>query len=286
MPSFWNSVMVLRPWIFRAQAAGVETRVVEAGPIEGEAGATPVLMIHGASGHLESFLLTLPYVAGARRAVAFDLPFHGYASCATRPYDVVDHARFVAQLARELALDPVILVGQSLGGAIAARIAIDRMLDVERLVLLGCAGVPGQPAGDPAHSMRAGLRERGYDDVRRRLEYAMTSRDQAFDELVECRYLAYQWGDWETRADAFAYHETPEGRRAMTASEEEWGRIDVPTLLVWGADDRVVPPVAGEHLSKLVAGARLVVVEGCGHNPQFERPDEVNPLIASFLAGR
>jgi 2-hydroxy-6-oxonona-2,4-dienedioate hydrolase len=285
MPSFWNTVMPLRPRITRERALGIETRVIDAGPLQRSEGC-PVLLIHGASGHLESFMFTMPELAVAHRVVAFDLPSHGYATCPPEPYDVVAHAKFVVELARCLGLGRVSLVGQSLGGAIAGRVAIDQMLDVDRLVLIGSAGVPDQSRGDPAHSMKAALAQRGYENVRARLEYAMSCRGPEMDELVESRYLAYQWGDWQARSDAFTYHETDTGRSRMTANEEEWASIDRPTLLVWGAEDRVVLPLAGERLSKLIPDARLVVVEGCGHNPQFERPSEVNPLIVSFLSER
>lgn len=282
MPSFWNAVMPLNPRITRESVSGIETRVVDVGPVNNDH-RQPVLMIHGASGHLESFMLIAPEIAKTHRVVAFDLPCHGYATCPPVPYDVVAHAEFVADLARHLGLGKLTLVGQSLGGAIAGRIAIDRMLDVDRLVLIGTAGVPGPPLHDPAHSMKAALTARGYEDVRARLEYAMSCRGPEMDEFIECRFLAYQWGDWQTRADAFTYHETDLGRTRMTASEKEWSSIGCPTLIVWGADDRVVPPLAGERLEKLIPGARLVVVDGCGHNPQFEQPANVNPLIASFL---
>ena len=283
MSSFWNTVMPLRPRITRESARGIETRVVDVGPLECREGSS-VLMIHGASGHLESFMLTVPELAVAHRVVTFDLPCHGYATCPPEPYDVVGHAEFVADLARTLGLGKVSLVGQSLGGAIAGRIAIDRMLELDRLVLIGSAGVPGQARGDPAHSMKAGLTVRDYEHVRARLEYAMSCRGPEMDELIECRHLAYLWGDWQSRADAFTFHETDAGHSRMTANEEEWASIDCPALLLWGSDDRVVPPLAGEKLSKLLPNARLVVVEGCGHNPQFERPAEVNPVIASFLS--
>lgn len=286
MASFWNSIMGLTPRVYRASAAGVETRVVEAGPLGAAGDAEPVMLVHGASGHLESFARTIPFLATRRRVISFDLPWHGYAGFPDHPYTVAEHAGFVAALAPRLGVEgPVSLVGQSLGAAIAGRIAIERSLPVERLVLIGAAGVPATARRDGTHSMRAALSDRDYDSVKARLEYAMTCRGPEMDELIECRHLAYQRGAWEPRAEAFSFHETDEGRRSMELSEEEWRSLDCPTLLIWGSDDRVVPSAAGERLADLVAGSRLHVFERCGHNPQFEQPDEVNPLIDAFLAG-
>ncbi|HVC13899.1 MAG TPA: alpha/beta fold hydrolase [Acidimicrobiales bacterium] len=285
MASFWNSLMDLAPRVYRTSAAGVDTRVVEAGPLGPAPDHEPVLLVHGASGHLESFVRTMPFLAHRRRVIAFDLPWHGYASHPDHPYTVAEYADFVVELARRLSVDgPVHLVGQSLGAAIAGRIAIERTLPVGRLVLIGAAGVPGTRR-NASHSMRAALRDRSYASVKSRLEYAMAYRGPEMDELIECRYVAYQRGDWPPRAEAFSFHEEGAGRRSLEATEEEWRSLALPTLLVWGSEDRVVPPSAGRRLAELVAGSRLDVFDGCGHNPQFERPYAVNPVVDAFLAG-
>jgi len=283
MASFWNAVMQCDPRLYRTEVNGVETRVLEAGPSRSASGEDTVFLIHGASGHLESFIRTLPYLAPHRRTIAFDLPWHGYAGYPDRPFDVVDHAEYLAALAAKLGADKVSLVGQSLGGAIAARATVNELLDVERLVLIGSAGVSGETKPDGPNTMKAALTSRSFEVVKARLDYAMTCRGPEMDELVECRYLAYQRGDWEPRVDAFTYHETPAGRRRTVLEESEWRRIACPTLLVWGADDKVVPPSAGRRLAELIEQSELKIFPGCGHNPQFELADEVNPVLRGFL---
>jgi len=289
MESFWNTVMPLAPRSYRVAVGGLETRVLEVGPLEPDrsdpgAGET-VMLIHGASGHLESFILSLPFLARKRRTVAFDLPSHGYADCPDRPFAVTDHARYLAGLAAEVGARRVSLVGQSVGGAIAARATVDHLLDVQRLVLIGSAGLaPEGETTDQAHTMKSALKDRSFEVVKARLEYAMMSRGPAMDELERCRYLAYQKGDWGPRVDAFTHHETVEGGRLATLTESEWRTINCPTLLVWGEEDRVVPPSAGERLAELIDGSELRVFSGCGHNPQFELPNVVNPVMAEFLS--
>ena len=54
-------------------------------------------------------------------------------------------------------------------------------------------------------------------------------------------------------------------------------------LLVWGDQDAVVPPAAGRALAGLIPHSRLMIIAGAGHNPQFELPDQVNPVLADFL---
>ncbi len=280
--SFWNTLSPSEPVLRRVDVAGIPTRVLEAGPRPPSAGGETIMLVHGASGHLESFVYTLPVLAQAHRTIAFDLPFHGYAGYAEHPYSVLEHARYLASLAEVLGVGQVSLVGQSLGGAIAARATVEGLLDVQRLVLIGSAGVAdGTP--DERQTMRAALTDRSLPVVRARLEHAMTSRGPDMDELIECRYRAYQLGDWQRRLDAFTYHETPEGRRQALLSTEEWRAIACPVLLIWGDKDAVVPLAAGEALASLIPDSRLEIIGGAGHNPQFELPDQVNPMLADFL---
>jgi 2-hydroxy-6-oxonona-2,4-dienedioate hydrolase len=289
--SFWNTVMPLAPRLSRIAVDGLETRVLEVGPLEPDPedpdADETVMLVHGASGHLESFILSLPFLARRRRTVAFDLPCHGFADCPDKPFAATDHARYLAGLAAELGVEKVSLVGQSVGGAIAARATVDRLLDVRRLVLIGAAGLSSHSeTSDHANTMKSALKDRSFEVVKARLEYAMLSRGPVMDELVSCRYLAYQRGDWTHRVDSFTYHETPEGGRLTTLTDSEWSSINCPTLLVWGEGDRVVPLADGQRLAELIGQSQLQVFSGCGHNPQFELPDVVNPILAEFLSGR
>jgi 2-hydroxy-6-oxonona-2,4-dienedioate hydrolase len=280
--SFWNTLILSEPVLRRIDVDGIPTRVLEAGPRPPAADDETIILVHGASGHLESFVYTLPVLAQAHRTIAFDLPFHGYAGYAEHPYSVLEHARYLASLAETLGVGKVSLVGQSLGGAIAARATVDGLLDVQRLVLIGSAGMANSTP-DERRSMRAALTDRSLPVVRARLEHAMTSRGPHMDELIECRYRAYQLGDWQQRLDAFTYHETPEGRRQALLSTEEWRSIACPVLLIWGDKDAVVPPAVGEALASVIPDSRLEIIGGAGHNPQFELPDQVNPALADFL---
>ncbi len=280
--SFWNTLSPSEPVLRWVDVAGISTRILEAGPRLAAAGDETIILVHGASGHLESFVYTLPVLAQAHRTIAFDLPFHGYAGYAEHPYSVLEHARYLASLAEVLGVGEVSLVGQSLGGAIVARATVEGLLDVQRLVLIGSAGVADGTPGE-RHTMRAALTDRSLPVVRARLEHAMTSRGPQMDELIECRYRAYQLGDWQRRLDAFTYHETPEGRRQALLSAEEWRAIACPVLLIWGDKDAVVPPAAGEALASLIPDSRLEIIGGAGHNPQFELSDQVNPMLADFL---
>jgi 2-hydroxy-6-oxonona-2,4-dienedioate hydrolase len=280
--SFWNTLMPTQPVLSRIIVEGIPTRVLEAGPRPPTENDETVILIHGASGHLESFIFTVAVLAQTRRTIAFDLPFHGYAGYADHPYSVPEYSGYLSSLAEILGVGKVSLVGQSLGGAIAARATVNGLIDVQRLVLIGSVGW-SDGTGGARSTMRAALTDRSREVVRARIEHAMTCRGPHMDELVECRYQAYQRGNWHQRLGAFTYHETRDGRHQALLSDQEWRAIRCPVLLIWGDQDVVVPPATGNALANLIPHSRLMIVSGAGHNPQFEQPDQVNSAIADFL---
>ena len=113
--SFWNALIPSQPLLSRIEVDGIPTRVLEAGPRLPAEEDEAIILVHGASGHLESFVFTLPVLAQGRRTIAYDLPFHGYAGYAGHPFSVPEHARYLAALAEMLGVGKVSLVGQSLG---------------------------------------------------------------------------------------------------------------------------------------------------------------------------
>ena len=282
MTSFWNALMHCEPRLYRTEVNGVETRVLEAGSGPGEEDGRP----HPRGKRSLGVVHPHPALPRPRPANSSRLTCRGTATPAslTDPTTSSTTRSILAALAEKLGAEKVSLVGQSLGGAIAARATVNGLLDVQRLVLIGSAGVANESKPDGPNTMKAALTSRSFEVVKARLEYAMTYRGPKMDELVECRYLAYQRGEWEPRVEAFTYHETSEGRRRTVLKESEWRRITCPTLLLWGADDRVVPPSTGRRLAQLIQQSELRIFPGCGHNPQFELADEVNPVLCSFLS--
>jgi 2-hydroxy-6-oxonona-2,4-dienedioate hydrolase len=285
LTSFWNTMMACRPVIRWLDIDGITIRLASAGPDNAVASDKPVILIHGASGHLESFVRTLPILARSRTVIAYDLPWHGYSGCPAKPFDVHDYARHLARLADRLKLSEVSLVGQSLGATIAARAAVDGLLPVDRMILICAAGAPRfeSAAGSP-WSMLSDLPAPTYELVKRRLEHALAARGPEVDELIDSRFRAYQFGNWEDRVRAFSYHEEPGNRARTVLTESEWRQINCPTMLIWGEQDKITPPSTGETLARLIPGAVLRIFPGCGHNPQFEQPDLVNPVLEAFLA--
>jgi pimeloyl-ACP methyl ester carboxylesterase len=267
-----------------------EGAYIEAGGIrthyhEGGAGRT-VLFVHGSGPGVTAWAnwrFTLPIAAQAFHVLAPDLAGFGYTarpSDATYNKDIwVDHllafleAKNVTRFA---------VVGNSLGGALALALAARRPDLVDALVLMGSAGVP--------FALTEGLDAVwGYEPSLEAMRELIT-RYFAFDaaiatpDLVRLRYEAsIQPGFQESYAAMFP---SPRQRwvEALTTPDDALRRINIPTLILHGRDDVVVPLTNSFHLLEMIANSELHVFGRCGHWVQIERRDSFNALVLDFLS--
>jgi 3-oxoadipate enol-lactonase len=207
-----------------------------------------------------------PALAG-RRVVTVEHPGHGGAP--------VSDARDMAALGRRVldaaGEEPFAFVGLSLGGAVGMRLALDAPGRVERLVL-ACT------------SARFGAPEQW-------LERADVVRREGLGSIVDtilARWFTPAFAERERFRELFLSTD-PEGYarccEALAAwdAREELHAIDVPTLVVSGAEDVAAPPEAGALVADRIPGARHVVLEDAAHLANVERPDAFNPLLEEFL---
>ncbi len=122
-------------------AAGVPTRSLQAGS------GDPVIFLHGTSGHLEAFSRNIPVHAAKYNVHAIDMLGHGYTGKPSRPYEIADYAAHLADYMDACGIASAHLVGESLGGWVAARLAIDRPARVRScLQLVASGGTKADPA--------------------------------------------------------------------------------------------------------------------------------------------
>jgi 2-hydroxy-6-oxonona-2,4-dienedioate hydrolase len=264
-------------WI---DAGGVRTRVLFAGE-DGPA----VVLLHGRGGHLESWRANVASLAACHRVVAFDLLGHGLTEGHDGGYaiaDLTDHAEAVLDA---LDVTGALLVGQSIGGWIAARLALRRPDLASGLALIEPAGLQSddQRLADPAVAaayVRGGraFQEPTLEAVRARLEGLVADPSAIDDELVETRRLLY------APAAARAVHMAVRAANndATLLTPEALAGLSVPTLIVHGATAHTPHDVV--DFAARAAGARLVTVAGARQWPQLEQPDLVNALLAEHAA--
>jgi pimeloyl-ACP methyl ester carboxylesterase len=267
----------------RQRFAGFESRVLE---LEGD--GPPLVLLHGWADSADTWRHVLA-AAGRRerRALAVDLPGFGAADPVGAGPVLPQLDEFTAELTQWAADgDEAILVGNSLGGAVALRAAqsgpvagvvpvapagldMPRWFDlVERDPILG--RLLGLPVPLPELVLREAVGR-----VYRTLAFAHPS---AVERKVVDTFTSHH----RDRATVHRIMET--ARRLLPELEEcfELERVACPVLLVWGARDRMVSPRGAERVLEALPTARLELIEDCGHCPQLEAPDRLVQLLLDF----
>lgn len=242
-----------------------------------------VVFFHGLGASMYAWRKNLPAVAaGGYRVVAFDNRGFGFSDKPTGPYDNAAYARLAIALMDSLRLADAVLVGHSMGGAIAAEVAIDQPSRVRGLVLIGSAGL-GAREGVALRLARwpllgpVVLAFRGRGLTARTLKATYADPSKVTDADVDQYYAPVA---------------EPGYRRALRGVLRQFridglaGRLDhvaAPTLVLCGEQDRIVPLALERALASGIARSSLLIVPQAGHSVHEEAPDEVNKLVLKFL---
>jgi pimeloyl-ACP methyl ester carboxylesterase len=268
----------------RVQLPGAEVGYVEVG--EGD----PVVLVHGISGSWQNWLETIPALARRHRVVAPDLPGFGTSPMPSWKIDMPSYGRLVCDLCEKLGIGPeATIVGNSLGGFVAAEAVTSAPGRFRRLVLVSAAGIintwaPEQRAVVTAYAWRALsplFARRSREIVSRpRLRQAVFGRTMRFPNRLRAELVYEQISSGLSHCPGFG-----DALHAAVSHDlrERLGAIEAPTLIVWGFDDRIIPVQAALSYRRRIPGARLEIFERTGHVPQLERPARFNTLLENFL---
>lgn len=263
------------------RVAGVDLAVID----EGEGPA--VLCVHGLSLFKETWAHTIGALSASRRVIAPDLP--GFGASEARhdlPYGIPFFSDVLCELLDALGVDEADWVGNSMGGQTSAYTAAHRPDRVRRLVLV-------DPAGGDVERIRpmvesGGVNLDAYEGPVDPEAMRMVTQAVLFHTRCEgVDVVAERWLARAACADGAARrHATTSSTQSIvdTPVADFVERIEAPTLVVWGAQDVLVPPTEAAVFTGAIAGSRHEVIDACGHLPQLERPDAFNPLLAEFLS--
>jgi pyruvate dehydrogenase E2 component (dihydrolipoamide acetyltransferase) len=232
----------------------------------------PVVLLHGLGADAERWFPLLPGFVRGRRLLAPSLPAHGRSASPPSPFGVEDVARWLGEWL-ERVLPPgqrADLVGFSMGGWVAARLAIDAPERVRRLVLLSSAGLRFEPP--PPRRL---LAPRSIEDARALLQ-VLCARPLRLPRFVLRDLLRRARPERAWLVDS--------ALRGEGLLEGALHRLRAPTLVAWGAQDRLLPPDTLRRLSREIPGARAAEIPGCGHLPYWEKRREVRALLEEFLS--
>jgi 4,5:9,10-diseco-3-hydroxy-5,9,17-trioxoandrosta-1(10),2-diene-4-oate hydrolase len=248
----------------------------------------PVLLLHGIPLSLLTWRHNIDYLARQSTVFAIDMKGYGMSGKPAGSYTPECHASVIGEFLDRLGVPKVSLVGSSYGCAVAIAFAHAQPERVDKLVLINSVGYPGGP-----HSLERLLRIRilvallrttlrspmlGQRIFASSLRKSYTNPRLASKELVEAYFdlLRRDSGDATFLATLQQFHEAEVARKLALISQE--------TLIIWGADDHVLPATNAQLIHRDIQSSRLEIIPGCGHLPHEEMPEVVNPLITQFLS--
>jgi len=273
-----------RKHLHRVALPGAEVNYAEIG--EGP----PILLVHGIGGCWRNWLENLPHLARSHRVIAIDLPGFGHSPMPSWQIDMPAYGRLIHDFCEKLGIGRLAaLVGHSMGGLISTEAVLEQPSRFERLVLAAAAGLTFARR----QSVRAHSGLYLFEATVRPLARPFATwlarprgRQLAFGALVRAPNRLRPELLWETiepslRAPGFA-----PAIRAIAAynGQGRTAQITVPTLIVWGRGDQIVPVTDARRYHDELPSAQMDIFERTGHMLQFERPARFNALLDDFLA--
>lgn len=252
---------------------GLRIRYARRGKAEG----TPVLFIHGFGGDLDNWLFNIDAIGDRHPVIALDLPGHGQSTVKLPGTSLAALADFVAHFMAALDVPKAHLVGHSVGGAIAAQMALSQPQRVASLSLIDSAGFgPDINTGYTEGFTRAASRR----ELKPVLELLFKDPTLVSRQMVD-DVLKYKRLDGVTELLESLGNGLFKGGQQVAQPGLALASTGKPVLLVWGKDDQIVPAA---HAAHAPPGATVELFEGAGHMAQMERAGDVNRLILRHLA--
>jgi 2-hydroxy-6-oxo-6-(2'-aminophenyl)hexa-2,4-dienoate hydrolase len=263
-----------------ADARGIRTHYLECG----ERSAPPLVLVHGGgagANALGNWRGAMPALARRHRVIAVEMVGFGETDKPDGGFEYSQPARnaHLADFLEALALGPVPLVGNSMGGATALGVAMERPELVAALVLMGSAGLNVEITPALAPILRYDFTMEG---MRRLIDGLTGPRFTASDDIVRARY------EDSIRPDARRAYEAAmkwiARQGGLFYPEERIAAVKAETLVVNGKHDRVVPLSCAYRFLELLENSRGYIVPHCGHWVMIEAPGEFASIVLHFLA--
>lgn len=269
------------------QLAGLDSRQVQVGEFNvhyyegGPQGAETILMIHGFGADKDNWLRFSRPLTARYHVVALDLPGFGDSSKPEASYDVGTQVERLNAFAKAIGLHKLHLIGNSMGGHIAALYAARHPEEVLSVALLNNAGVNAPQASELFKRLDRGdanpLLVRNADDFSNMLDLLFVEKPPLPGSLKQ--YLAER---------AMASHDFNQKifnqlRERYIPLETELAKIQVPTLLLWGDQDQILDVSSIKIMQPLLKQPSVVIMQACGHLPMIERPEETAEHYQTFL---
>lgn len=246
------------------------------------------MLLHGSGGHAEAYVRNIEAHAQHFDTWSIDMVGHGYTDKPGHPLEIAHYVDHLSAFLDAIGAERAHVSGESLGGWVASRFAVDQPDRLDRLVL----NTAGGSQADPEVMKRiitlsmAAAEDPSWETVQARITWLMADKSKGYDDLVASRQRIYrQPGFVAAMRDIMALQD-PEIRQRNLIRPQDYGAITAPTLVLWTSDDPTADVTEGRRIAEMIPGARFEVMADCGHWPQYEDPKTFNRLHIDFLLGR
>lgn len=267
-------------------APGVNVHYTDEGPRD----AAAIILVHGFAASVHAWRPWVERLKGDYRVIAIDLPGHGLTETPPGYQATLEgNAALVDALAKKLGVGHFVLAGNSMGGAVSLAYAMAHPDKLDGLVLVDAAGWPGDAkrSGPPAF---VGLFNNGFGRFLIKLidphlfatgglKSAYVDEALVTDSLVN-RYVSFAMG--EGHRDVLL---TQRSQASPPWTVDSFRRIDVPTLVMVGEKDTLIPPADAQAIANAIPKAFLVTYSEGGHLPMEQLPDETVRTLRAFIDG-
>jgi pimeloyl-ACP methyl ester carboxylesterase len=271
------------PPSFFVDYEGMQVHVRDEGPRDDP---HPIVLLHGTSSSLHTWQGWADALKGERRVIRFDLPGFGLTGpFPDNDYHMLHYVSFVLGVLDRLHAQSVVLVGNSFGGQVAWETAVAAPERVQRLILVDAAGYPSN-----ATSVPIGFRIAKTPGLNKIMEYTLPRRmveasvrnvygdpSRVTPVLVD-RYYELTLRSGNRHALEERFRQAPAGTDADKVAE-----LHLPTLILWGKSDHLIPASNADHFARDIVGSREVLFSGLGHVPHEEDPTVTVAAVKHFL---
>jgi pimeloyl-ACP methyl ester carboxylesterase len=258
---------------------------------EGDKEAPAIVLLHGSNSSLHTWEAWVNDLKANYRVITVDLPGHGLTGPTPQGmYGYEGMTNFVKEFVNKIGLEQFILGGNSMGGGISLYYTQTNPSDVTSLILVDASGAK-LPAKDGAKSdlpLAFKLAGRWYTDwiigniTPRSLSAEGLRKSITNQALIDDKMIDRYWelvrypGNREATGKRFAHYRT--GRADINLNQ-----INVPTLILWGEDDNLIPVEAGRVMDREIKNSELVIFKNAGHIPMEEIPEKTLEAVREFL---
>ena len=256
---------------------------------EGPRDAPVLVLVHGSNASLQTWEPWVKRLSDRFRIISLDLPGHGLTGASpTRDYSPEGFVRVVHEVAAAKGLTRFAIAGNSMGGGVAWRYAAAHPEQVSGLILVDASGAPSKTKSDPPLAFKiarlpyvrdVAIKFLPRSLIEKSLHQTLSVQSAITPQMID-RYWELQLypGNRDATVDRFAAGYT-------TAVPADLKAITMPVLILWGADDKLIPVDAAAWFSQVLPNARVTVYANVGHAPMEEAPDRSAADVATFLAG-